>query len=112
MSPQQDPSIGQWYRVQGGESFEVVAIDDDDGTVEVQYFDGTVEELDLEDWEAQRANGDIEEAEAPEDWSGSVDVEGDDDAPTPNSGLDEEQQFAGGLEGLDLFEPPTDPSAL
>jgi hypothetical protein len=100
------PDIGEWYRVRGGDLFEVVAIDDGGGTVEVQYFDGTVEEFDLEDWEAQRANGEIEDAEAPEDWSGSVDVDDEDDAPTPNSGLDGDGPRAGGLDGLDLFESP------
>ena len=42
------PTIGAWYRLDGGESFEVVAFDTDDGTVEIQYFDGTVEELEME----------------------------------------------------------------
>ena len=36
------PVIGNWYRIQGSESFEVVAFDEDDGTIELQYFDGTV----------------------------------------------------------------------
>ena len=35
------PSIGAWYRHTGGDSFEVVAFDEDDGTIEIQYFDGT-----------------------------------------------------------------------
>jgi uncharacterized protein DUF6763 len=100
------PEIGSWYRLRGGESFEVVAVDEDDSTFEVQYFDGTVEEMDLDDWEARRSNGEIADAEAPEDWSGSVDVDGEDDAPTPNSGLDGDSQLAGGLDDLDLFESP------
>src|ERR1700743_800837 len=69
------PSIGDWYRLHGGDSFEIVAVDDDDGTIDIQYFDGTLEEMDLEDWEAQWADGSLEAAEAPEDWSGSVDIE-------------------------------------
>ena len=100
------PDIGEWYRVRGGELFEVVAIDDGDATVEVQYFDGTVEEYDLDDWESQRASGEIESAEAPEDWSGSVDVDAEDDAPTPNSGLDGDEPRTNGMDGLDLFEAP------
>jgi hypothetical protein len=43
------PVIGEWYRRPGGETFEVVAIDPDDRTIEIQYFDGTVEELELEE---------------------------------------------------------------
>ena len=68
------PVVGEWYRRLNGSLFEVVAIDRDDGTVEVQHFDGTVEELELESWEEQE----VEEAKAPEDWSGSVDVEPED----------------------------------
>jgi hypothetical protein len=100
------PEIGAWYRIRGGESFEIVAIDEADRTIEMQSFDGTVEEMDLEDWVSQRASGEIEDAEAPEDWSGSVDVDGEDDAPSPNSGLEGDSQMAGGLESLDLFDAP------
>ncbi len=100
------PEVGEWYRTRGGVTFEIVAVDDDDGTIEVQYFDGTVEEFDLDDWEAQRANGEIADSEAPEDWSGSVDAEGDDAAPSPNSGYENDQRMAGSLDGLDLFESP------
>lgn len=65
------PVIGSWYQNVANESFEVVACDLDDGTVEIQYFDGTVEELDLESW------GEIvvRTIAAPEDWSGSMDIE-------------------------------------
>lgn len=68
------PVVGEWYRRINGAIFEVVAIDRDDGTVEVQHFDGTVEEFDLESWDDQ----DFDAAEAPEDWSGSVDIEPED----------------------------------
>ena len=68
------PIVGDWYRRANGALFEVVAIDRDDGTIEIQHFDGTVEELDLESWEEQE----LEEARAPEDWTGSVDVEPED----------------------------------
>jgi len=68
------PVVGDWYRRPGGALFEVVAIDRDDATVEVQHFDGTLEEFDLESWEEQ----DFEEAQAPEDWTGSVDVDAED----------------------------------
>jgi hypothetical protein len=68
------PVIGQWYRRPGGESFEVVAIDRDDRTIEIQYFDGTVEELEVDEW----LEDEIESTEAPEDWTGSLDVEPED----------------------------------
>jgi hypothetical protein len=99
------PAIGEWYRATGADSFEVVAIDDDDGTIEIQYFDGTVEEMDVEDWVSQWEDGALEAAEPPEDWSGSVDVDPDQDGPQGDSGSDEARGLrASGLEGLDSFE--------
>jgi hypothetical protein len=68
------PVIGQWYRRPGGDSFEVVAIDRDDRTIEIQYFDGTVEELEVEEWIEEE----MEVTEPPEDWTGSLDVEPED----------------------------------
>lgn len=66
--------IGDWYRDLEGHTFEIVAIDEDDATVEIQYFDGTVEELDFDTW----AETTVEAVEPPEDWSGSLDIERED----------------------------------
>jgi len=54
-----------------GNLIEVVAIDEEHNTVELQYFDGTIDSLELEVWRAT----DIEPAQAPEDWTGSVDID-------------------------------------
>ncbi len=64
------PVIGQWYSMPDGALFEVVALDPVDGAIEIQHFDGTLEELDPDDWKEMW----IKKASAPEDWSGSVDV--------------------------------------
>ena len=102
-SPQ--PGIGDWYRLNGGALFEVVAFDDDDGTIEIEYFDGTVEEMDIEDWATQWDDGALEAAEAPEDWSGSVDVESTDGEGRGSESLGEDRDLrANGLDGIDLFE--------
>lgn len=71
-----DPIIGNWYRNQEtGNDFEVVALDEDAQTIEIQYFDGELEELDLDTW----YDLPIEAIEAPEDWSGPFDeLESDD----------------------------------
>ena len=68
------PFIGSWYKDVTGSIFEVVAIDDDDGTVEIQYFDGSVEEFDLDMWWETP----MELVEPPEDWSGSMDIDRED----------------------------------
>jgi hypothetical protein len=66
------PVVGEWYRRVDGAMLEVVAIDD--GNIEVQHFDGTLEEFDNDEWQAQG----FATAKPPEDWSGSVDVEPED----------------------------------
>jgi hypothetical protein len=100
----QQPGIGDWYRLQDGELFEVIAVDEADGTVEVQYFDGTLEEMELEDWLAQSAGGVIKPAEPPEDYRGSIDAEDDDEGSGYDPRSDERQLNAGSSEDLDLFE--------
>jgi hypothetical protein len=68
------PVPGHWYRNPNGSLFEVVAVDEDDATVEVQHFDGTLDEIDLEAWPALV----IEAVDAPEDWSGAIDMDPED----------------------------------
>ena len=64
------PRVGRWYRRSDRGLFEVVAVDEEDGTVEIQYFDGAVAEIDLEHWPRMI----IQPVAAPEDWSGALDV--------------------------------------
>jgi hypothetical protein len=68
------PVIGHWYRRSNGSLFEVVAVDLQDLTVELQFFDGTIDEVDLETWPKLL----IESTGAPDDWSGSVDMDPED----------------------------------
>jgi hypothetical protein len=72
------PIVGEWYRGGTNELFEVVAIDTQDETIEIQYFDGTVAEMDFDSWNEQLLDDIIESADAPEDWSGAIDVEAED----------------------------------
>lgn len=70
MATEMDPVVGTWYRdVESGRLFEVVAIDEDDGTVELQYFESEVEEVDIDAWYEMP----LEAAAEPEDWSGPFD---------------------------------------
>lgn len=68
------PVIGQWFRRPSGVIFEVVAVDEGDRTVEIQQFDGTIDEVDVENW----TDLSVIEVSAPEDWSGSVDMDPED----------------------------------
>lgn len=76
MTTDADPVVGRWYEhTDKGYKFEVVGIDEDAGLVDIQFYDGNVDEIELEDWYEQE----IEISEAPEDWTGPVDdVETDD----------------------------------
>jgi hypothetical protein len=64
------PIVGNWYSHRDkGALFQVVALDEDAGTVEIQEFDGGLDELDLEEWRALS----VDSAAQPEDWGGPVD---------------------------------------
>lgn len=64
------PAIQQWYRhLDKGQMFQVIAVDADEGWIEIQSFDGDVEELADEEWRALE----IEACEPPEDWTGPYD---------------------------------------
>jgi hypothetical protein len=70
------PEIGQWYtRTDKGELFKVVSFDGRSGTIEIQSFDGDLDEIAGESWNSLVP----ERAAPPEDWTGPVDdVETDD----------------------------------
>ena len=68
------PVIGNWFRRPDGTLFEVVAVDEEDGTIEIQQFDGTIGEVEIENWPQLL----LVEVSAPEDWSGSVDMDPED----------------------------------
>ena len=71
------PEIGQWYARQDMDTlFQVVAIDEDTGLIEIQDADGDVDELDTETWRALP----ISEAAPPEDWIEPVEDEGAEDS--------------------------------
>ena len=65
-----DPIEGNWYHhLDRGQDFMVLDVNKREGTVDIQYFDGDIEELEMEEWEEM----DLEEIEPPEDWTGPLD---------------------------------------
>jgi hypothetical protein len=61
-----DPIIGSWYKdVENSLKFRVVAIDDTDDSIEVQYLNGDIGEFDNDTWYAST----FDIIEDPEDWS-------------------------------------------
>ena len=70
------PQLWQWYaHLDKGQEFRVVAVDETNQLVEIQHFDGGIEEMDFDSW----LQLEIETIEPPEDWTGPIDdVERDD----------------------------------
>jgi len=64
------PIVGHWYTHRDkGALFQVVALDEDAGTVEIQEFDGALDELDFDEWRTLS----VDDAAQPEDWGGPLD---------------------------------------
>jgi hypothetical protein len=92
------PIVGNWYKhLDKGQLFRVVDVDEDNDMIEVQHFDGDLEQFESDEWFEM----DLERAAEPEDWTGPVDdVERDDlgDTATDMSdrdwrkSLDEEEE--------------------
>jgi hypothetical protein len=71
MSNEFDPLIDQWYaHLDKGQRFFVTAINDAAKTVEIQNFDGDIDELTFDEWHELN----IELSVEPENWSGALDI--------------------------------------
>lgn len=87
--------IGAWYRGRGTDPFEVVALDMDAETIEIQYYDGSVEELDFEGWLELGASP----TAGPDGFEGALDLAHEDlsslDSLPHNEEWDEARQLLG-----------------
>ena len=69
MTTRDEPVVGDWYQNLQRRAFEVVAVDEEDDAIEIQYFDGEVEELDFDSWYELE----LEVIAAPKDPTGALD---------------------------------------
>ena len=70
MAQEIDPIAGNWYRdIDSGRLFQVVAIDEDDGMIDLQHFDGDLEQIEAGQW----PDLEVELVAEPEDWTGPLD---------------------------------------
>jgi hypothetical protein len=75
VSRDNEPVKGQWYEnVEEEETFRVLSVDEDAEIVEIEYLDGEIEELDLEEWHEL----DLELTDEPEGWSDEDDEDDED----------------------------------
>ena len=85
MAREYEPTAGQWYEnLEENESFRVLSVDEDAETVEIEYLDGDIEEIDLDTW----AELDLDKITEPEGWAGS-DEDDEDDEEEEDDDLDE-----------------------
>ena len=76
MEEHPEPVIGQWYKsLEDERIFEVVAIDENESTIEIQYFESEIGDIDLDVWYEIP----LETVAEPEDWTGPYDDLVDDD---------------------------------
>lgn len=69
------PEVSAWYQeIVSGSLFEVVAYEEESGTVEYQMVDGEVGEYDVATWKQLH----LSPAEAPEDWRGPYELSSED----------------------------------
>ena len=87
MAREYEPAAGQWYEnIEENESFRVLSVDEDAETVEIEYLDGDIEEIDLDAW----AELDLDKIDEPEGWAGSEnDAEDEDEEEEEDEDLDD-----------------------
>ena len=69
------PAVGNWYQSPDQTTFEVTTLDEDDGIIVIQYFDGELDEIEFEAWTKMGLVG----ISPPEDWSsmyGDLEIDG------------------------------------
>ena len=77
MPTENDPIVDNWYSHRDkGQLFMVVDVNED--SVDIQYFDGDLEEMSLTAWYGMN----IELSAEPENWSGAMDIAEKDDYGT------------------------------
>lgn len=93
------PTVGHWYQNPDQSKFEVIALDEDDGVIEIQYFDGELDEIEVDVWPQMGLEG----ISPPEDWTGAYgEFERDDLGYTDLNLRPDGQMFS--LEDLDRDE--------
>ena len=74
-----DPLIEQWYaHVDKGQLFYITDINEEKNAIEIQHFDGDIEELNFDEWRELE----IELSEEPVSWAGPLDIAEKDDLGT------------------------------
>lgn len=82
----EEPVVGGFYEDEEGQTFEVIAFDENVGTVKIQYGDSASQEIDLDDWYGM----DLERLTADEASDEGLDKPDDDNVPDDDIDQDDE----------------------
>ncbi len=82
-----EPIAGSWYHyAEKSQKFKVLDVNEESGDIEVQYFDGAVDQIDYDMWDAME----VELLEDPQDWTGPMDnIDKDDDTSADDMQADD-----------------------
>jgi len=69
------PIIGNWYQGADELKFEVIALDEDEGIIEIHYMDGELDEVEFDVWSQMG----VERISSPGDWGDVYDEFAQDD---------------------------------
>ena len=95
MRDELEPVAGNWYTHRDkGQTFQVVAVDEKGDAIEIQYFDGDLEEIDSDAWYEM----DLEIAAPPEDERGPLDDDRTDDGRDSEAAISD-RDYRDELEG-------------
>ncbi|MGZ5049698.1 MAG: DUF6763 family protein [Methylobacter sp.] len=89
-----DPIIGSWYKdVENNLTFKVIAVEESDDSIEVQYLNGDIGEYDHDSWYSST----FDYIEDPEDWTAPFD-----DLETDDLGYSDPDEHRPNPEDLDI----------
>jgi hypothetical protein len=85
-----EPEPGQWYEdLDREDTFRVLSVDPDEALVRIQWLDGEVEDLDVDEWNVL----DLELTAEPEGWVDEDDDEDDEDLDEEDWDEDEDEDW-------------------
>jgi hypothetical protein len=83
-----EPVEGSWYQyLDKGQKFEVLDVDEENGVVEIQYLDGDIDEINLDEW----YDLEVAEIDEPDEWDEEEDDDDDDLANADEEDEDDEE---------------------
>jgi len=88
MPMEEEPVVGKVYEDADGLAFEILEFDEDDGTIEIQYEDGTIDEIDLDTWYEM----DLQQVKTPDKSDDDIEDEEEEEEKKPKVAKDEDDE--------------------